>query len=149
MNTFRFLRCWINYWPKQYKDDKTLLKQLKSQCGLARLESEERNIKSCALNTFKANADQVIRGGFEKIDQLRKNAVNAIEFEIKGKKTRKGNMVTAIGQKSRIKEQKIEEKLKNTDLPEEKKEQLLDELNDIRADLIEIEAEKQDRNKII
>ena len=47
------------------------------------------------------------------------------------------------------KEQKIEEKLKNSDLPEEKKEQLLDELNDIRADLIEIEAEKQDRNKII
>ena len=47
------------------------------------------------------------------------------------------------------KKQKIEEKLKNTDLPDEIKANLLDELNDIRADLIEIEAEKQDRNKII
>ncbi|MFV8456445.1 hypothetical protein ACNO5M_15240 [Vibrio owensii] len=94
--------------PKQYKEDKTLLKQLKSQGGLARFESEERDIKSCALNTFKAHADQVIRGGFEKIDQLRKNAVNAIEFEIKGKKTRKGNVMTAIGQKNRIKAQEME-----------------------------------------
>lgn len=91
--------------PKHYKEDKALLKQLKSQGGLARLESGERNIKPCALNTFKANADEVIRGGFETIDKLRKNAVNAIEFEIKGNKTRKGNVATAIGQKNRINEQ--------------------------------------------
>lgn len=91
--------------PKQYKGDTALLKQLKSQGGLARFESEELNIEPCALNTFKNNADEVIRGGFETIDQLRKNAVNAIEFETTGNKTRKGNVATAIGQKNRIKEQ--------------------------------------------
>ena len=47
------------------------------------------------------------------------------------------------------KKERIEEKLKDTDLADQKKESLLEELNDIRADLIEIEAEKQDRNKII
>ncbi len=47
------------------------------------------------------------------------------------------------------KKQKIEEELKSTDLAEERKSKLLDELNDVKADLIEIEAEKQDRNKII
>ena len=47
------------------------------------------------------------------------------------------------------KKQKIEEELKITGLPDAKKDYLLDELNDIKADLIEIEAEKQDRNKII
>ncbi len=47
------------------------------------------------------------------------------------------------------KKQKIEEELKNVDLPDEKTENLQNELNDITADLIEIEAEKQDRNKII
>ncbi|MFA0178743.1 hypothetical protein AB4472_26900 [Vibrio lentus] len=97
--------------PRRYKDDKALLKQLKqlkqlkSQGRLAKFESESLNIESCALNTFKNNADEVIRGGFEVIDQLRKNAVNAIEFEITGNKTRKGNVATAIGQKYRIKEQ--------------------------------------------
>ena len=47
------------------------------------------------------------------------------------------------------KKHKIEEELKITGLADEKKDNLLDELNDIKADLIEIEAEKQDRNKII
>ena len=47
------------------------------------------------------------------------------------------------------KKQKLKEELKSTGLAEEKKESLLEELNDIKADLIEIEAEKQDRNKII
>ena len=47
------------------------------------------------------------------------------------------------------KKQQLEEELKATDLPDEQKDNLLDELNDIKADLIEIEAEKQDRNKII
>ncbi|MCZ4293189.1 hypothetical protein [Vibrio sinaloensis] len=94
--------------PKRFKDDKALLKQLKSQGGLAKFESKERNIEQCALNTFKAHADEVIRGGFEKVDQLRKSAVSAIEFEINGKKTRKGNVDTRIGQKNRIAEQKKE-----------------------------------------
>ncbi|MEZ9949966.1 hypothetical protein BCV02_01235 [Vibrio breoganii] len=94
--------------PKSFKDDKDLLKQLKSQGGLAKLESQERNIEPCALNTLKTNADEVIRGGFEKLDELRKNAVNAIEFEIKGKKTRKGNTATKIGQSNRISEQEKE-----------------------------------------
>ncbi|MDC5706164.1 hypothetical protein [Vibrio europaeus] len=104
LKTRDFLKEIINS-PKQYKDNNSLLKQLKSQGGLAKFESQERNIESCALNTFKTNADETIRGGFDEIDRLRKNAVNAIEFEIKGKKTRKGNVATAIGQKNRIKEQ--------------------------------------------
>ena len=37
---------------------------------------------------------------------------------------------------------KIEEELRNTELTDIKKEELLDELNDIRADLIEIKVEK-------
>lgn len=94
--------------PKSFLEDKELLKQLKSQGGLAKFESQERNIEPCALNTFKANADEVFGGGFDEIDRMRKNAVNAIEFEIKGKKSRKGNTSTQTGQKQRISEQKKE-----------------------------------------
>ncbi|PHN84403.1 hypothetical protein CSB62_18355 [Vibrio splendidus] len=107
LRTQAFLKDIINS-PKQYKDDKELLKLLKSQGGLAKFESPKRNIEPCALNTFKTNADEALRGGFQKIDQLRKNAVNAIEFETKGKKSRKGSLTTAIGQKKRIEEQKKE-----------------------------------------
>ncbi|MFS2262241.1 hypothetical protein [Vibrio vulnificus] len=94
--------------PKDFKEDEVLLKQLKSQGGLAKFECQERNIEPCALNTFKANADEVISGGFDEINKLRRNAVNAIENEIKGKKSRKGSLTTQIGQKNRIKDQKKE-----------------------------------------
>ncbi|MFM2661901.1 hypothetical protein AAFX15_17315 [Vibrio chagasii] len=94
--------------PKLFKEDKELLKQLKSQGGLAKLESLERNIEPCALNTFKSNADEVFGGGFDAIDQLRKNAVNALEFEIKENKSRKGSLNTHAGQKKRILDQKKE-----------------------------------------
>ncbi|MGR5556330.1 hypothetical protein ACQKQC_08530 [Vibrio fortis] len=104
LRTRDFLKAIINS-PKQYKDDYLLLKQLKSQGGLAKFESLERSIESCALNTFKTNADETIRGGFDEINRLRKNAVNAIELELKCKKTRKGSIATAVGQKNRIKEQ--------------------------------------------
>lgn len=94
--------------PKSFKEDKELLKQLKSQGGLAKFESQERNIEPCALNTFKSYADEVISGGFDEIDKLRRSAVNALEFEIKGKKSRKGSLTTQAGQKNRISEQKKE-----------------------------------------
>ena len=107
IKTKDFLKIIINS-PKDFKEDDALLKQLKSQGGLAKFECQERNIEPCALNTFKANADEVISGGFDEIDKLRKNAVNAIEYEIKGKKSRKGSLTTQIGQKNRIKEQEKE-----------------------------------------
>ena len=47
------------------------------------------------------------------------------------------------------KKQKIEDELKNIGLSNERKENLIVELNEIKADLIEVEAEKEDRNKII
>ncbi|MFV8387334.1 hypothetical protein ACNO5E_24840, partial [Vibrio parahaemolyticus] len=56
--------------PKSFYEDKELLKKLKSQGGLAKFESQERNIEPCALNTFKTNADEVISGGFSEIDDL-------------------------------------------------------------------------------
>ncbi|KOE85767.1 hypothetical protein ACX03_12935 [Vibrio parahaemolyticus] len=92
--------------PKSFYEDEALLKKLKSQGGLAKFESQERGIAPCALNTFKANADDVIGGGFNEIDNLRKNAVNAIESEIQGKKSRKGNTRTHAGKQQRIDEQK-------------------------------------------
>lgn len=94
--------------PKSFSEDKALLKQLKSQGGLAKLESQPRNIEPCALNTFKTNADEFIGGGFNEIDDLRKNALNALEFEIKGKKSRKGNTSTHAGKQQRIDDQKVE-----------------------------------------
>ena len=94
--------------PKSFSEDKALLKQLKSQGGLAKLESKERNIEPCALNTFKTNADEVIGGGFNEIDDLRKNTVNALEFEIKDKKSRKGSTSTHAGKQQRIDDQKEE-----------------------------------------
>ncbi|MCE3220318.1 hypothetical protein G5C64_15945 [Vibrio diabolicus] len=107
LNTRDFLKEIIGS-PKTFKEDNELLKQLKSQGGLAKFECQERNIESCALNTFKANAEEVIGGGFAEIDKLRTNAVNALEFEIKGKKSRKGSLTTHAGQKKRISEQKKE-----------------------------------------
>lgn len=94
--------------PKSFSEDKALIKLLKSQSGLAKLESQERNIEPCALNTFKTNADKVISGGFSEIDDLRRNAVKALEFEIKGKKSRKGSTSTHAGKQQRIDDQKLE-----------------------------------------
>ncbi|WP_212752660.1 MULTISPECIES: hypothetical protein [Vibrio] len=94
--------------PKSFYEDKELLKKLKSQGGLAKFESQERNIEPCALNTFKTNADEVISGGFSEIDDLRRKAVNALELEIKGKKSRKGSTHTHAGKQQRIDEQKKE-----------------------------------------
>lgn len=93
---------------KEFKEDKELLKQLKSQSGLAKFECKDRHIEPCALNTFKTNADEFIGGGFATIDKLRKQAVNALEYEIKGNKSRKSNLSTHAGQKKRISEQKKE-----------------------------------------
>ncbi|HBC3607000.1 hypothetical protein [Vibrio parahaemolyticus] len=107
LKTRDFLKEIIAY-PKTFKEDKELLKQLKSQGGLAKFECQERNIEPCALNTFKTNADEVINEGFDEIDKLRKNAVDALESEIKGKKSRKGNLNTHAGQKKRISDQKKE-----------------------------------------
>ena len=94
--------------PKTFQEDGSLIKQLKSQGGLAKLECGERGIEACSLNTFKTNADEVFGGGFDEIDALRKNAVNALEFEIKGKKSRKGNLATPVDRKKRIAEQNTE-----------------------------------------
>ncbi|WP_064626247.1 hypothetical protein [Vibrio anguillarum] len=94
--------------PKSFCEDNELLKQLKSQGGLAKFESLERNIEPCALNTFKANADEVIGGGFNEIDELRKDAVSTLEFEFRGKKSRKGSITTHAGKQQRIDEQKKE-----------------------------------------
>nr|WP_248391351.1 hypothetical protein [Vibrio cyclitrophicus] len=107
LRTRDFLREIISI-PKSFCENSDLLRQLKSQGGLAKFESKERSIEPCALNTFKTNADEVIGGGFNEIDDLRKNAVNALEFEIKGKKSRKGNTTTHTGKQQRINEQKKE-----------------------------------------
>lgn len=94
--------------PKAFQEDGTLIKQLKSQGGLAKFECSERSIEPCSLNTFKTSADEVLGGGFDEIDALRKNAVNALTFEIKGAQSRKGNLATPVDRKKRIAEQKKE-----------------------------------------
>lgn len=90
--------------PVEFKDDKELLKALKSQAAIAKYQNQERNITSCSLNTVKSISEALLERGFSSLDELRINAKLAIEAAHHVEKTSKGNKQTAVGLKQKIAE---------------------------------------------
>lgn len=71
--------------PDEFKNNKDLVKALKSQGGLAKYEDAERNIGAVAINTVKSLSKLLFDDGFIGLDKLRINARNAIDKALKGK----------------------------------------------------------------
>ncbi|EOX4439155.1 hypothetical protein J4H18_19075 [Vibrio alginolyticus] len=90
--------------PAEFKNDEELLKALKSQSGIAKYQNQERNIKSCSLNTVKSISEALLERGFLSLDELRINAKLAIEAERLDEKTSKGNKQTVVGLKHKVSE---------------------------------------------
>jgi hypothetical protein len=85
--------------PSDFVNDVELFDSLKSQGGLAKLEVQSRNITSCSLNTLKNASETLLNRGFTELDELRKNAKNAIEGAKLGRTT---NTKTRTGLKQKI-----------------------------------------------
>lgn len=64
--------------PERYRDDAELKAALTTQVSLAAYANADRGIKAFSLNTFKKHA-QGLGETFQGIDQVRKNAFNALE----------------------------------------------------------------------
>lgn len=65
--------------PDKYIDDSALLSALRSQGTLAKFSISELNITGSSINTMKRRADCHIYGGFAHVDQLRRNAYEALQ----------------------------------------------------------------------
>ncbi len=70
MNTKKLLEDIISK-PERFKDDVGLKESLRSQGGLAKYDSESRDIAPCALNTLKSASDLLLGRGFKELDDLR------------------------------------------------------------------------------
>lgn len=62
-----------------YKANESLIAALRSQSRLARWQDESLEIYPCSLNTHKNAASNVLEGGYANLDQLRINALLAIQ----------------------------------------------------------------------
>ena len=67
--------------PKNYNTPE-IKNALAGQRKLAAFSSEKYGITSCALNTFKKAADDVLSRGFTELDELRQNAKAVLEKDI-------------------------------------------------------------------
>lgn len=90
--------------PAEFKDDDELMKALKSQSGIAKYQTQERNITSCSLNTLKSISEALLERGFLSLDELRINAKLAIEAAHHDEKASKGSKQTVMGLKHKVAE---------------------------------------------
>ena len=65
--------------PEKFKNDIDLQKALKSQGEFSKYKNEQRNIINMSLNTQKSCAEQLLEGGFDELNERRKNAILAFE----------------------------------------------------------------------
>lgn len=65
--------------PEVYLEEVEIIQALKSQGSLAKLSIEPKCISQSSINTQKRIADNILEGGFEELDQLRKTAIMAVE----------------------------------------------------------------------
>lgn len=100
--------------PASFTEYPNILTILKKQEYLAKLNDESRGISASSLNTVKRIALNVIRGGFETLDELRKGALESILSELH-KKSR-SNKTDKIGLSKRLKEVEFENQLLRQDL---------------------------------
>jgi hypothetical protein len=91
--------------PSNFSED--FLSCLKSQNGLSKIESVEKNIEKSSINTLKRISPKILDGGFDELDKLR---VLAYETLLKEKsKDEKSNKINRLGLLARVKE--LEEEL--------------------------------------
>lgn len=65
--------------PSEFTSDENLRKAMKSQGGIAKYEDIDRGITPCSLNTLKSCADRLLTRGFMELEDVRKNALLALE----------------------------------------------------------------------
>jgi hypothetical protein len=88
--------------PKDYVDNDTLIRCLKSQGHLSKLQDVKREIEPSSLNTLKRIARSCLDGGFDFLDRLRTAALQAIVKE--RLKTTRPNRKTKIGLEEKVDE---------------------------------------------
>ncbi|MBE3897349.1 hypothetical protein HJ156_22005 [Vibrio parahaemolyticus] len=81
--------------PAQWMGKQEFIDALKVQGKFAKWKDDERKIVPCALNTLKTSAEETLDGGYDRLDQLRLNALAAIEGHVEkengsNKKTKTG-----------------------------------------------------------
>lgn len=78
--------------PTEFSADSVLIKKLRSQGGIAKMEILDRGIASCSLNTLKTASEALLDRGFHELDQLRINAIHALQKSLSDTKNKpKGN----------------------------------------------------------
>ncbi|MGF1756644.1 hypothetical protein L4D76_01590 [Photobacterium sagamiensis] len=107
--------------PAQWMSEQEFIDALKVQGKFAKWQDEERGITPCSLNTLKTSAEETLDGGYNRLDQLRLNALAAIE----GYSERKNgsNKRTRAGLAKRVEEL-------------EKKNKILEQQNALLVDII-------------
>jgi hypothetical protein len=88
--------------PSKSQANAKLKEALKVQSKLAKWEDEALGITQCSLNTLKNSAENVIDGGYRFIDNLRLNALLAIEQHSERKKS--SNKTSKAGLSKRVSE---------------------------------------------
>jgi hypothetical protein len=91
--------------PEAFSEDVEIIQALKSQGSLAKLSIKLMGIYQSSINTQKRIADNILEGGFEELDQLRKAAIMAVENlayanKQPDKETRSGLLLTVAKLKS-------------------------------------------------
>lgn len=88
--------------PSQWYNNQEFIAALKVQGKLAKWLDNERGIVPCSLNTLKTSAKDVLDGGYNRLDQFRINALDAIEGHVEQKN--RSNKNTKMGLKKKVKE---------------------------------------------
>lgn len=104
----------ISSCPEVYLKEVEIIQALKSQGSLAKLSIELKGISKSSINTQKRIADNILEGGFEELDQLRKAAILAVESiayanKRPDKETRSGLLLTIA--KLKLEKQFLKEEL--------------------------------------
>lgn len=81
--------------PSEFTSNKSLQKAMKSQGGIAKYEDIDRGIAPCSLNTLKVCAERLLERGFMELDEVRKNALLALE-QVE-QKNHGANLKTRVG----------------------------------------------------
>ena len=89
--------------PKDWQANQELIEALKAQGKLAKWDDQTRGINAVSLNTLKTAAEELLEGGYNALDQLRKSALASIEAH--KEKGKAGNTQTKTGLQKKLKTQ--------------------------------------------